>query len=434
MEVKRGLAIGAVVASVVPLMGIAASGYWLYDDIALTSEKLDETASVATSKGVPVIPSDLETTDIKADEDASAALKQMLNVWSQIDETEQRTIQLTMGSFTVPRATLPEGSDSALAAANQLASLAHRAATCKSYSVDKLDAAKEDQLEFRQCIKGVARILCGLASSRAEHGDWNGAFGALHTALRLGRFLSVNDGLEGASGQATITALALDRAVKLLVDNMDSAECRAEYKSLVSSMGFAVDLRGVIERDALLANTVFRGVDNLTYGGVAVKLTDKTFLRANTTRMLEFWVDAYDRVESVFPDEVEMYRAFESTGKDFCAKKSPSRVLAQSAVQQQSQLFGQVVSAGTKLKLAQVVSKIVDARVRSKAWPTGLDGLGANIQDPWSGGVFVYHATSEGFKVFSVGPDGVDNNGSGDDVVIAHGTVDKPEPEPESEA
>ena len=71
-------------------------------------------------------------------------------------------------------------------------------------------------------------------------------------------------------------------------------------------------------------------------------------------------------------------------------------------------------------------------RDQNQRYPTSTDGLGALVpqiakrisMDPW-GSPYVYRATSEGgFVLYSVGADGLDNNGGGDDVTTRDKTYE----------
>ena len=70
-------------------------------------------------------------------------------------------------------------------------------------------------------------------------------------------------------------------------------------------------------------------------------------------------------------------------------------------------------------KMALVAVDLAEYRTKQGTYPEALSALGQPVlDDPFSGGKIHYEKTNGGFTLYSVGINGKDDGGKGDDIVI----------------
>lgn len=416
MKNRRGAATAVVVMALIPVLGLVAGGFWLYDDIAVSAGRMERLVEGARASGVPVTAEDWEGPGpVKAGSDAAKVLKGLQAKWEGLGPERQRSIQQTYRNMAVG-SVKTKSHEADRADGEALVSMARKAAGFADAGLTRDWLTQGEYNDLHIAALQAARLVCANAQVKARGGQFGAAFSDLNVARRLGKHLSRRDALDGLKAHLMLENMALTAATQILAEHGGRSECRGQYQQFLTKNPSFPDVVKSLEAEALHANTVFSSPESFPdgiYAGVRLEVQGLILQKANAARMLEFWTMALPAIREGAPDLLEVRDAYHFAVEDYLLTRSPSRVLCQSAVQRHQKTLEAANALAVQYELGSVFLKLVSLKASSGAWPESLRAAKVSAKDPCSDESFGFAKSEDGVVVWSVGSDRVDDGGDG---------------------
>lgn len=404
-------------------VGVALSlwGCGPQDDIAQTAAMLDAERAAARKEGIPVEPSDVFP-DGKTPDAENAAI-----TYLKAPDAMKSAEPVFGGSESLDGKVLAKK-----ATAEELGDFRAVLATMKPYLAEVEAASRKPKVDFKRDwslgarlllpelapLKKVVRLLCTRAVLRARDGDLVSARADLETAFRVSAHIGQEGLLINYLIQISSRSSALNGAVRIAKENPGSVQALSMAADVLARCPTEPNLLRALRGEAvgaiLIARTVssIEEIEALSGGGEPpahprFPLTQPQ-RQAAEVRLLQFWRKVLPPI-AAHPDD---FRAAEEVLKRESA--------AMEAHTEGSYLLAKVclpildVSATSKgraqasTSVARALVFALDEKRKTGAWPKAVP---ADLTDPFSDKPLRFQATKDGFKVWSVGPNGVDEGG-----------------------
>jgi len=302
--------------------------------------------------------------------------------------------------------------------------LLHGAADQGGAARYRLDLVPLDRkvLDQVQSLRGGARLLTLEANVRAHRGDLHGAADAIHAMFLLGRSLEreplmMPQLMRGAiAGQAREQLRRLLDSVEVADDDLDRLQ-----QDLRASDAKATLRRGMMgERVAGIQQFDAPGSGGAGGGSVFFKVTQ----RGSFLEFLQFWDKMIQATEEPWPQALE---AFKVAGQEAQARARGGMTPARVGRTLTALLVPAVDAFTSAMARDAAMNGATDAAIACERYrrrhgklPERLDQLVPEFlpevpSDPFDGEPLRYVVSDDGYLVYSVGPDGTDHGGQGDE-------------------
>lgn len=281
-------------------------------------------------------------------------------------------------------------------------------------------------------LKGVVKLMAADAVLDAKSGNYRRAREKFAACFRI------SDGIaEEPTVIAMLVAIALDaitfrRFEQAASMASDSAAGLAELeqtltmnrrpKSLEWAFGGEIVLSRISLRKLKTPQDLLARINPVDAGDAAVQPTGAGseaaiaraprayFSKASEARMLEYWRIAWQSIKK--GDLIASGREIDELAQEFALRKNPTYAVPAIIVPDFSSIGNSIVKNNTLLLLARAQIDLLQHKLRTGRFPAKLSDLQAAPKDPFSGKMLVYRPTKSGFKLYSVGPDGIDDGGT----------------------
>jgi hypothetical protein len=289
-------------------------------------------------------------------------------------------------------------------------------------------AAMLDLPELGEIRSGV-RILAARAEFRAKNGDVEGALADVTRMGTLSDFVGQEPAFVDMLVQAGLETIRASTMRRIAIAWRTSAANLARLQTFARGPAYSCDLLRVVHAEAFMAVAMMRnlkemgGMDYLMGtsagdSGNKVRKPDAKRLkrsglpegpleRANLCVALKQWNKIADFIRRGPPKPKDLKDLLDQSAADLRIDKSRSAQWARSASLNGAAFMDfYMPEAQRQMSLAFITCMLIHAQTGK--FPPTLPGAFA---DPYSEGVLQYLPTKEGFKVWSIGPDLVDQHG-----------------------
>ncbi len=283
--------------------------------------------------------------------------------------------------------------------------------------------------EFAQ-VKGAARFLLADALVKSNENDFETAAQDIRAARQLGQVVARTPVLISLLVQIAIEALAARATESCLALATRSESGLKAFETVALSPEPAFDLRRALRGEAFMGVTLTRnfnrmgglkGLQSMSSGepgpapqpasllrsGVPSGLIERGFM----ARVLQYWIQAFKVMDEHPGDPVAVSTGLDRLAQDATKSKSASNTIVAVLLPVFAQA-GQAEVTGTatfRCKLA--LAKILRWRLAHHRFPKDLVEAGVELKDPFSGRPLRYRASGDSVRVWSVGPNLVDDGG-----------------------
>lgn len=270
-------------------------------------------------------------------------------------------------------------------------------------------------------LKNMTRAMLLDADRRFEKGDRDGGIKRLEQVRTLAHQIGQEPILLGKLVEISVAQLMLRKVSALMYRHRSDETAVRDLRNLVMKVNptpMTIPFRGqlyaglrnvdLLGRDpADFEDLIQSDVDSLTFQSLRLSSVRQTV----KTRLLEGMIETFDEVLKAPEDWEVTEKAFDRHDGTLAADNS----LPGKAVQFLTPVFVQSAQAQGALLATRrqviVFSHLADSWRTTGRWPATLPDLGEDSIDPFSHKPFIYRLTSDGFVLYSIGPDRVDDGG-----------------------
>jgi hypothetical protein len=259
-------------------------------------------------------------------------------------------------------------------------------------------------------LLSASRILMGRASVRASNGDAAGAWDDLITGLRISTLLSEEPMLLPLLIRLAMVSLMTSSMPEVAAAGMPDADTFRQLDELLVrvqriDLARALDGTRILEGEAIYQNPQSYA-DHLDVGPWSLMSAGRAPLRqmdhaAYLRNMLEL-------SESVH-EPLAAWNVSTNSSDDTPAPWYA--IVARVATPSGTDLNAEVAIARARARMARTFLAIMRHHEQTGQFPPQIPISGDEFEDPFTDERFIYRPTAEGFLLYSVGPDQVDNDG-----------------------
>jgi hypothetical protein len=277
-------------------------------------------------------------------------------------------------------------------------------------------------------VRQVVKALCARAQIEAGQGQFNLALDDLRAAKRLSALIGQDPTVVGMLVEIACDGITVRAASAVAATEFGHEEELNELDSMLSANPIHPDFPRSIKTEAYLGLAAFRNTDpllllkmqtdpnaqpqkinrkKLLKTGLPEDITERAFL----TRYLQLYTEMAPRIVQYQDDPKKLGMAFDETAKRLGTHREASYVPV-------IIIFPVLAQAGVAVVKEQAVDlclsallKAMEIRARSGAYPRTIDEIPGKWIDPFNGKPLHLKLTADGIRIYSVGPDMVDNGG-----------------------
>lgn len=274
-------------------------------------------------------------------------------------------------------------------------------------------------------MKRLAKWQCSRARAQWMSADRDGALKTLRNAYQIGNHLDTDEFLIGHLVYLATQAICHRTLEGFLTDARNDPAMLGKFKALLAGIPAQGNLRRSLGGEVVLGRVgirTIRGVNSLSSmantGGApannGMEWLDRLLMNASVQRMyeakyLEAWRKAFERMPKDQEDWTGLKAAMEETTAKIDRDRSFENILNRILFP----VFGDAVDASAnqvaERRLAKLSIELL--LMRQKGLPKDLSSFGKLAIDPFTGKSMLYKREGRAFKIWSVGPDRVDQGG-----------------------
>lgn len=277
-------------------------------------------------------------------------------------------------------------------------------------------------------LRLLARAFAGRAQVRADSGNLEGALSDLEATLQLGEFASRGIGLMASLVNVSIYMVYYQAALGILVSHFEKGHELGEMHLRISRLTYALNWSWAVQSEAFWAIQTMRNLDRLggvkVFRNVASQMPPRPTEQARTTelppdtktaaylsRILEIWTQVFTEFPGLHSNPFEMGKRIDELHEEFGNRKKKSYDVFCSSDAMFSRAGGAVVNALASSELLKGYGAVLSFRQRTGQWPNSLEDAGVELVDPFDGNPIRYRAEANGFRLWSIGQNLVDDGG-----------------------
>jgi hypothetical protein len=301
----------------------------------------------------------------------------------------------------------------------------------RPYLVPQQDWSNPPAIEFPEfkAARDMARLMCGKAREYSRQGEGVEAVRTLTRAHTIAKHAAQSPTLIGLLVSISVETLLFATLETVLSDHGRNPQVIAEAKRFVASLGPVPSLRRAIGGEVIFSRSPFmpnadpvqiisgaQTTDDPTSQALAASLTIKPVRDAMEARAIEEFRALYRDM----PTDLEDVDGFEKALNDMESRVTRDRNVTSSFLKTTTPVYSSVVNALKRIiaerRLAALAVDLCERRLQGPL-PKNLTPIGRHQVDPYSGGPFLIKAVGQGFLVYSVGLNGVDDGGQEADLL-----------------
>lgn len=414
--------IGVGLVSILFLVSVGVGIYYLnrFWDFRTVAGRLDKDVAAAKAAGLPLEAKELNPPPVVDSENAAPGLIEAANTIMGLPKPiDSDAIKLAGDGGSDPeraQVLLDKGKDTLALAEKSLA---------KPRYVPKRDWDLGPALLFPDYAgdKRLAKLFVARAELSARKGDHAAAVRDLRLARRVGECVGSEPTLIGMLVGIACDSIVVAGAEKCLALASSATDIDA-YGKLLKTGPVPIDPERVVRGEAYEGIAAIRnlrrlgGARSLT-GGRAEPLDPKTLQRsgmpsdtmsrAYMARTLEMWTACLNAAKK----EQEPGAAFNAVSKaadNYSNQPGLSNLLVRVMAPVYGSVAGAVRKDEAQWRTADALAQSLRFRAEHGRFPKNLAEIHFNRPDPFGGGL-LYRTDGKSVRIYSVGPDGADNQG-----------------------
>ncbi|MCA0360354.1 MAG: hypothetical protein LCH41_04805 [Armatimonadetes bacterium] len=411
---RQALMVTLYTGMALPTLFVFGSGAWLYNDLYAVSANIESLRSQAEDEEIATEPAAFGRLSSGSPEsDGSRQFVALHSAWVAIPEStrkawQQKTRDLVTGAGQEETAVLND-IEPFRARFMQVA----QSPDCNLVR-DWENAEGIVDPYYGSAIE-LSRLMINYAGYLGRRGKASEAFRTLGKVRRFAQLYARDGGMDAISAHLFIESITLSMGQELVLISNFNPTVIGEFKKFATDRSSSPNLMRATEGEAM--RTIFtlsqeESYDERVFAGAKLTLKGKVFQQAAEARMIEFWVDAIPALRAANPDPFEMKAAYREALTRLDSKRTPSHLIPAAIAHWYEHKFSASVALDVRYQLALISAELFRYRGEHGAFPDGLNAVQAPTSDPLGDGSFGYRKTEEGFVLYSVGNDGVDDDGT----------------------
>lgn len=411
---RQALMVTLYTGMALPTLFVFGSGAWLYNDLYAVSANIESLRSQAENEEIATEPAAFgRLASGSPESDASRQFMALHAAWVAVPEStrkiwQQKTRDLVTGAGEENTQILAE-TEPFRERFMQIA----QAPDCNLVR-DWENAEGVVDPYYGSAIE-LSRLMINYAGYQGRRGNSADAFRTLNKVRRFAQMYAQDGGMDAVSAHMLIESIAISMGQELVLISDYNPAVISEFKRFAADRETRPNMLRATEGEAM--RTIFtlsqaESYDERVFAGAKLTLKGKVFQQAAEARMIEFWVDAIPALRAANPDPFEMKDEYRSALTRLDNKRTPSHLIPAAIAHWYQHKFEAAVALDVRYQLAQISAELFRYRSSEGAYPDGLNDVVASISDPLGDGSLGYRRTDEGFVLYSVGNDGVDDEGT----------------------
>jgi hypothetical protein len=416
IKAKRGVIISLYTAMAIPIVAVTGFGIWLYADLYSTADRYHSEIENGSSELVPVTPDDFRRLNADASDSATVPFLDAANTWEKLDEDTRITTLSHLRLYATPREVIDPAYQQAFSKCEPFIRKLREAASKKDSNFERDWKGEGPLLEphYHTTVQ-FGRMMGAYALVEARLGNFTAAFTDLHNIRKVAQHYSRDAGLDGLALHVNLETQALSAAEEIAFLYGDKPGVLSKFDSFIANRKETQpNLLRNIEGEAMRTIYVLGEPDSFKdrmFSGAELSIRNEKFQKAAAVRMFEFWQSAVSRIKAVDQDPVASQRAFEEAFNDFAKFRTPSRMIPVEIASWNTNRFNLAASLVARYALAEAAGKLCHVYHETGSFPTSLSEAQTNAIDPFNDESLAYRKTDQGFILYSVGIDGIDQGG-----------------------
>ena len=416
----------------IPLLTCGIGGGLLCNSLSRTASKLPEEVAKLKALGVPTEVADLAPNPAVSEANNAASLYQSIGYQLEAIEKDatQKDLVKLLDSFGASESPQPDLSKVLVAIQNHQSLFSDAGKLSAKPHIDfKRDYAKGAMVLFPEYadMKRIAKWQCSRARAQWMTGDRTAALKTLRAAFRTGEHSAQEPQIIGQLVCMAMTAICHRTLETFITDARNEPAMLRQMEAMLTGLKDRSDMRKGFGGEIVMGRATLRGMK----GSGSFKAMGDMMNDPNMRDM--GWVDALlsaPHMKGVFEFKfLEAWRlTFESIPKDPEDWNGFSQAVDQriQAIEKNKSLdnilnrilfpvMAQAVDAAAK-QVAERRLELLSLKLlqtRSQGLPANLASFGKLAIDPFTGKKMGYQRNGKAFKIWSIGPDRVDQGGVG---------------------
>ena len=415
-KARRGVIIGLYVATAIPLLAVVGSGIWLYADLYSTSERFHAEIENGGTSLIPLEPSDFSRLNAPAKkEDAAIPYIKVAKEWEEMEEDERVKILSELRLYSTPREVIHPAYEKSFKECAPFIEKLRAVASKPDSSFDRDWNGDTELLEphYHTTIQ-FGRLMTAYALTEARLGNYATAFADINNLRKIALHISRDSGLDGLKTHVNLETQALNAAQEIAFLYGDKSNVLEQYDTFVTNRKTRPDLIRNIEGEAMRTIFVLSQSDSFQdrmFSGTKLSIKNETFQHAAAVRMSEFWVSALEQLRAESSDPIACAEAFKVSAKQFANQRSPSRLIPGEIATWNIQRVNLAAALEGRYALAKTSGNLYAYYHREGKFPDSLSEIQHRETDPFNGDSLAYFKLGNGFKLYSVGSNLLDDGG-----------------------
>lgn len=416
----------------IPLLTCGIGGGILCNSLSRTASKLPEEVAKLKALGVPTEVADLAPNPAVSETGNAASLYRTIGLQLEAiegDRSKKDLVKLldTFGASETPQPDLGKVL-LAIQTHQSLFSDVDKLAT-KPLVDFKRDYAKGASLLFPEFadMKRIAKWQCSRARAQWMSGNRTDAMKSLRAALRVGEHSSQEPYLIGQLVNMAITAICHRTLENLITDARNDSSMLRQMEAMLNGLKDRSDIRKAFGGEVVMGRATIKGLKGSgSFKAMGEMMGDPNLREAGWLDALlsaphmqgvfEFrYVEAWRLTFEAIPRDLEDWNGFSQAVEkrmiDIDNNKSLDNLLNRIFIPILAQSVDASAKQTAERRLELLSLKLL--QTRSQSLPANLASFGKLAIDPFTGKQMGYQRNGKAFKIWSIGPDRVDQGGVG---------------------
>lgn len=414
----------------IPLLTCGIGGGILCNSLSRTASKLPEEVAKLKALGVPTEVADLAPDPAVSEADNAASLYQTISLQLEAiegDRTKKDLVKLldTFGASETPQPDLGKVLQ-AIQTHQSLFSDADKLAT-KTQIDFKRDYSKGAMVLFPEFadMKRIVKWQCSRARAQWMTGDRAAALKTLRAAFRVGEHSSQEPHMIGQLVCMALTAICHRTLETFITDARNEPVVLLQMEAMLTALKDRSDMRKAFGGEVVMGRASIQTLKGTgifsSLGGMTddpnlrdVRWLDTLLSAPQMKGVFEFrYVEAWRLTFDAIPKDTEDWNGFsqavdqrlQAIEKNKSLDNILNRILFPVMVQAVDASAKQVAERRLELLSLKLL------QTRSQGLPANLASYGKLAIDPFTGKQMGYQRNGKAFKIWSIGPDRIDQGG-----------------------
>lgn len=416
----------------IPLLTCGIGGGLLCNSLSRTASKLPEEVTKLKALGVPTEVADLAPSPAVSESDNAASLYQSIGYQLEAIEKDaaQKDLVKLLDTFGASESPQPNLAKVLVALQDHQSIFSDADKLSAKPRIDfKRDYSKGMMVLFPEFadMKRIAKWQCSRARAQWMSGNRTDAMKTLRTAFRVGEHCTQEPHTIGQLVCMAVTAICHRTLEKFMTDARNDPVLLRQMETMLTGLKDRSDMRVAFGGEIVMGRATIKGLKgsgsfkamgeimgdpNLRDAGWIDALMSAPQMKGVFEfRLVEAWRLTFDAIPKDPEDWNGFSRAVEQRMLAIDNNKSLDNLLNRILFPVMVQAVDASAKQVAERRLELLSLKLL--QTRSQSLPANLASFGKLAIDPFTGKQMGYQRNGKAFKIWSIGPDRIDQGGVG---------------------